>query len=107
FRRVGWVNDHLQGNLIDVLNHAAPLMLVAVGMTLVIAIRGLDISVGAVVAISAATAALLIGGSLDASAAEQVSRVPMAVAIAAALGVAAVCGLWNGLLVVTVGMQPI
>jgi simple sugar transport system permease protein len=90
-----------------VLNRAAPLMLVSIGMTLVIAIRGLDISVGAVVAISAAVAALLIGGSMTERAAEQVSRFPLGLAIAGALGAAMLCGLWNGLLVVKAGMQPI
>jgi simple sugar transport system permease protein len=104
FLRLQWVNGHLQGNLIDVLNRVAPLMLVSIGMTLVIAIRGLDISVGAVVAISAAVAALLIGGSVDADAG---SRFPLGVAIAGALGTAMLCGLWNGLLVVKAGMQPI
>ena len=107
FLRIGWVDGHLHGSLIDVLNRAAPLMLVAIGMTLVIALRGLDISVGAVVAISAAVAAVMIGGSLDPHAAEQTSRVPLGVAIAGALGVAMLCGLWNGLLVVKAGMQPI
>jgi len=107
FLRIEWVDGHLRGNLIDVLNRAAPLMLVSIGMTLVIAIRGLDISVGAVVAISAAVAALLIGGSMDATAAQQVSRFPLSVAIASALGVAMLCGFWNGLLVVKTGMQPI
>ena len=58
-------DGHLYGNLVDILNRAAPLALVSAGMTLVIAARGLDISVGAVVAITAAVAALLIGGSLN------------------------------------------
>ena len=107
FLHIGWSDGHLRGNLIDVLNRAAPLMLVSVGMTLVIATRGLDISVGAVVAISAAVAALMIGGSMDATAAEQVSRFPLGVAIVGALAVSMVCGLWNGLLVVKTGMQPI
>jgi simple sugar transport system permease protein len=80
---------------------------VSIGMTLVIAVRGLDISVGAVVAISAAVAAILIGGSMSTGDAAQVSRFPLGVAIAGALGVAALCGLWNGLLVVKAGMQPI
>jgi simple sugar transport system permease protein len=107
FLRIGWFAGHLSGNLIDVLNRAAPLMLVSIGMTLVIAVRGLDISVGAVVAISAAVAAILIGGSLSAGDAAQVSRFPLGVAIGGALGVAMLCGLWNGLLVVRAGMQPI
>ena len=108
FLAIAWRDGHLYGNLIDILNRAAPLALVATGMTLVIAARGLDISVGAVVAISAATAAVLIGGSLNLGAdAEAVSRFPLWFAITAALGIALVCGLWNGALVVGVGMQPI
>jgi simple sugar transport system permease protein len=84
-------------------------MLVSLGMTLVIATRGIDISVGATVAISAAVAAWMIGGSLvvHEGVATHVSRFPMPLAIAAALGVALLCGAWNGLLVSAVGMQPI
>src|SRR4051812_4415835 len=107
FLSLAWRDGHLYGSIIDILNRAAPLMLVSLGMTLVIAIRGLDISVGAVVAITAAVAALMIGGSLDSAGAEQVSRLPLGVAIAGALGAAVICGLWNGLLVVKTGMQPI
>lgn len=109
FWQLQWRDGHLYGSVIDILNRAAPLAVVALGMTLVIAIRGIDISVGAVVAIAAATAALLIGGTLQMQGGVQTyaSRVPMGLAIAAALGVAALCGLWNGLLVAQVGMQPI
>lgn len=107
FLHLDWVDGHLRGYPIDVLNRAAPLVLVAIGMTLVIAIRGLDISVGAVVAIAAAVAALLIGGSMDAGTGASVSRLPLAIAILGALAAAMLCGLWNGLLVVKIGMQPI
>jgi galactofuranose transport system permease protein len=96
FLALSWRDGHLYGNLIDILNRAAPLALVSAGMTLVIAARGLDISVGAVVAISAATAAIVIGSTSS-----------LMSAIAAALGVALLCGFWNGALVVGVGMQPI
>jgi galactofuranose transport system permease protein len=103
FLHLQWRDGHLYGSLIDILNRAAPLVLVSLGMTLVIATRGIDISVGATVAIAAALAAWMIGGSV----AGNVSRFPMPVAILAALGIALVCGLWNGLLVAKVGMQPI
>ena len=103
FLHLEWRDGHLYGSLIDILNRAAPLVLVSLGMTLVIATRGIDISVGAVVAIAAALAAWMIGGSI----AGNVSRFPMWLAILAALGAAAGCGLWNGLLVARVGMQPI
>ena len=104
-----WRGGHLYGSLIDILNRAAPLAVVALGMTLVIATRGIDISVGAVVAISAAVAALMIGGQLVVKDGAQtyVSRFPMWLALACALGVALLAGLWNGLLVAGVGMQPI
>jgi simple sugar transport system permease protein len=107
FLTLAWRDGHLYGNIIDILNRAAPLALVSTGMTLVIAARGLDISVGAVVAIAAAVAAVLIGGSLDLSGGESATRFPMWFALVAALGVALACGLWNGALVVGVGMQPI
>jgi len=106
FLGVAWQGGHLYGNLVDILNRAAPLMVVSMGMTLVIAVRGLDISVGAVVAIAATVAALMIGGSFSAGG-EVASRFPLWLALATALGVAAACGLWNGLLVVKAGMQPI
>jgi hypothetical protein len=50
-------DGHLYGSLVDILNRAAPLMLAALGMTLVIATRGIDISVGAVVALAGTVAA--------------------------------------------------
>ena len=96
FLALTWRDGHLYGNLIDILNRAAPLALVSAGMTLVIAARGLDISVGAVVAIAAAVAAVVIGDTSN-----------LGFAIGAALAVALLCGLWNGALVVGVGMQPI
>ncbi|MQA19795.1 ABC transporter permease [Rugamonas sp. FT103W] len=93
-------DGHLYGSLIDIANRAAPLVLAALGMTLVIATRGIDISVGAVVAISGTVAAMLIGG---ASAADT----PLALALCAAMGAALLCGAWNGVLVAGLGLQPI
>jgi len=109
FWQLQWRDGHLYGSVIDILNRAAPLALVAMGMTLVIATRGIDISVGATVAITAAVAALMIGGELVVKDGVPVhlSRFPMSLAIVAALAAAALCGLWNGLLVAKVGMQPI
>ena len=65
FFKLGIIPDpdyghHLYGNLIDIFIDGAPLMLVAIGMTLVIATGGVDLSVGAVIAISAAMGAVLI-----------------------------------------------
>ncbi len=102
-------DGHLYGALIDIINRAAPLMLAALGMTLVIATRGVDISVGAVVAISGAVAAILIGGKMVVvdGVSQYVSNVPMVWALCAAMGAALLCGAWNGLLVAGLGLQPI
>ncbi|CUH96309.1 putative membrane protein [Propionispora sp. 2/2-37] len=102
-------DGHLYGVTIDILNRAAPLMLLAIGMTLVIATRGIDISVGSVIAISGATAASLIGGHLEYIDGVQnmVANVPMPLAILAALAVSALLGMWNGFLISRVGIQAI
>jgi ribose/xylose/arabinose/galactoside ABC-type transport system permease subunit len=109
FLQIQWRAGHLYGSLIDILNRAAPLMIVSLGMTLVIATRGIDISVGAVVAIAAALAAWMIGGALVVvnGVPTHVTRFPLPLAIIGALVAALICGLWNGLLVARVGMQPI
>jgi len=99
FFRLEMKDGHLYGALVDILNRAAPLMLAALGMTLVIATRGIDISVGAVVALSGTVAAMLIGGASD--------DAPMGMALAASMGVALLCGLWNGALVAGIKLQPI
>src|SRR5436309_12098699 len=81
----------LYGVLIDVLNHGSKVMLLALGMALVIATSGVDLSVGAVMAIAGAVAAQLINNP----------AVPFPAVIAAALFAGTAAGCWNGLLVGT------
>ncbi|SEQ07034.1 ABC transporter permease [Microlunatus flavus] len=95
-------DGHLYGSLVDILKNGAPIALIALGMTLVIATRGIDLSVGAVVAIAAAVTCTWIAGSPDPTSASA-ALTGMAVAIALCL----VLGLWNGLLVSVLGIQPI
>ncbi len=80
-------NGHFYGVIIDILNRATPLMVLSIGMTLVIATKGIDISVGSVIAISGAVAASLIGGKLEYVDGVQtfVTFMPMTVAILFAL----------------------
>jgi galactofuranose transport system permease protein len=92
---------HLYGNVVDILKNSAPTMLLAIGLTLVIATKGIDISVGSIVAISAGVVAMLIGGDLHG-----VPKYPIAFAMLAAVFVATLAGMWNGMLVSRVGMQP-
>ena len=102
FFRIEIMEGHLFGNPIDILKNGAPIMLLAIGLTLVIATHGIDISVGSVVAISAGVVAMLIGGDLEGN-----PRFPIAVAMAVALLVCTAAGVWNGMLVSRIGMQPI
>jgi galactofuranose transport system permease protein len=95
-------NGHLTGSLIDILNRGAPLILISLGMTLVIATKGIDLGVGSVIAMSGAIAAMTVGPS-----ASNDSLVPLFTAIAFAIGLSMAAGLWNGLLVSRFGIQPI
>lgn len=96
FFSVKIVEGRYYGSIIDVFNRGAPVMLLAIGMSLVIATKGIDLSVGAVIAISGAVAAVLVGSGTN----------PL-LAIACAIGAGIVCGLWNGTLVAFFGIQPI
>mgnify|MGYP002711596406 CR=1 FL=1 len=58
-------NGNLYGRPIDILYRASSLIILALGMTFVIATGGIDISVGAVVAISSATCCVLLGGDIS------------------------------------------
>jgi simple sugar transport system permease protein len=95
-------DGHLYGSVIDILRLAAPLILVALGMTLVIATGGIDLSVGSVCAISGAMACLYISQQPD-----QQSLSGVLVALALGLGLALLLGTWNGVLVAVIGIQPI
>lgn len=85
------------GVLVDVLNHGARIAVVAMGMTLVIATGGVDLSVGAIAAISGALTATLI----------TTQHLPWPLAIAMALAAGLACGLWNAWLVAGLRLQPI
>jgi ribose/xylose/arabinose/galactoside ABC-type transport system permease subunit len=95
-------DGHLYGNLIDILHNGAPIALIALGMTLVIATRGIDLSVGAIVAIAGAISCNYI---VTSAAPGSPSSALIGVTIAIAAGL--VLGTWNGFLVSTVGIQPI
>ena len=112
FYKIGILDGHLYGNLIDVLNNSAPLMLVAIGMTMVIATGGVDLSVGAVIAISAAMGAVLINPALGMKLisndilTKDMTNTPLGLIVLADLVAGTLCGLWNGLLVSRGKIQP-
>jgi simple sugar transport system permease protein len=117
FFKLGIIEDstygkHLYGNLVDIFNNGAPLMLVAIGMTLVVATGGVDLSVGAVIAISAAMGAVLINPALgnqlisNEILTRNATNTPLLIIILADLLAGTLCGLWNGLLVSRGKIQP-
>lgn len=94
-------DGHLFGSIVDIFWNGAPLMVLALGMTLVIATGGVDLSVGPVIAITAAIAASLIGTKSG------VTSTPLPLVFIISLSIAAICGLWNGFLISRIGIQPI
>ena len=102
FFRLQIVDGHLYGRLIDILRNGSKYVILAIGMTMVLATGGTDISVGSVMAISGALACSIVdqrilpglGGSV-------------AAAIIVALLAGAACGFWNGFLVAKLKVQAI
>jgi simple sugar transport system permease protein len=90
-------DGHFYGSVVDVLKQASRVMIVALGMTLVIATGGVDLSVGAVIAIAGSVAAQLLVQT----------HAGLPAAILATLGVSLALGVWNGALVAWCGVQPI
>ena len=90
------IDGRLTGSLVDVLIRGTPVALLALGMAGVIATRGIDLSVGAVMAIAGAVAA-------DALA----EGAPWTTAVLYALTAGLACGLWSGMLVAFLKLQPI
>ncbi len=92
-------NGNLVGNLIDILRQAAPIMMIAIGMSLVIATGGIDLSVGSLMAVAGAVSMEFLSAAGDSFGAALA-------AIGLALVVTGILGAVNGLLVAYVGLQP-
>ena len=114
-RVVGWARDHgvyvafaalvlfnvifttnfaTTATLFNLLIQVAPVLIVSLGMALVIGTEGVDLSVGAVMALASAIVPLYLGYGW-----------PVAVLIALVVGT--IAGALNGTLVAFVGIQPI
>jgi ribose/xylose/arabinose/galactoside ABC-type transport system permease subunit len=89
-------DGHLYGSIIDIVFRASPLILASVGMTLVIATGGVDLSVGAIAALAPAVAVTVLK-----------THDVFTIALLAAIAISAVVGIWNGILVSMLGLQPI
>jgi ribose/xylose/arabinose/galactoside ABC-type transport system permease subunit len=109
-------NGDLYGRVIDIMRNASTVMVLALGMTLVIATAGIDLSVGAVMAIAASVAAIMmnpviIGLELPPDLMKfmndpNFTYSPLWEVILVTLLVAILCGVWNGVLVAHMKIQP-
>jgi len=116
FFKLEMKQGHLYGSFIDVLRNSVPIMILAIGMTLVIATGGIDISVGATMAIASSVACILINPTIIGLKLSQdisslvgnstYSFTPLWLVILVPLIVASLCGLWNGVLVTYGKIQP-
>lgn len=97
FFRLQVLDGHLYGTMIDILNQGSKVMLLAIGMTLVIATGGVDLSIGSIMAIAGAVAATLVAST----------QIPFAAVIALTLLLTTIVGTFNGMLVAYAGIQPI
>lgn len=84
-----------QSNLINVLRQISINAIIAAGMTVVIIGRGIDLSVGSLLALNGVVGAALAVGGL-----------PAGIAIAAALGLGLAMGVFNGAFVAYAGIAP-
>src|SRR5918997_4294401 len=100
-----FTNDFVSSRALNVnLTQVAPTLIVAIGMTLVIATGGIDLSVGSLMAISGSVAALIL---LSDSSLLSSNAVAIPLAFIVPVLVAGAFGLFNGGLVTRFGLQPI
>lgn len=97
FLEMGIRDGHLYGALMDILTQGSKVVLLSAGMTLVVATGGVDLSVGSVMAVSGALAALGVTQT----------TLPVSLILGGAVLGGALLGAGNGVLVTALGIQPI
>ena len=98
----------LYGNLIDIINRSSEITIIAMGMTLVIALGGTDLSVGALVAVSGAIALKFLRWDVTIyNTPGDYTVYSFALVIIVPLVVCILMGMFNGFLISKGEMQPI
>ena len=98
----------LYGNLIDILSRSAEITIIGMGMTMVIALGGTDLSVGALVAVSGALALKMLRWDVTQYPTPgDYSVMPYALVILVPLLVCLLMGAFNGILVGQLKLQAI
>lgn len=116
FFKIETREGNLFGSLINIIRNGSTVALLAIGMTFVIATGGVDLSVGAIMAIAASVAAIMmnpviIGVELPPDLMNFIydpnfTYAPLWQVIIVTLIVSAIFGLWNGFLVAYGRIQP-
>jgi inositol transport system permease protein len=93
-------------NLVNVIRQVSAIGIIGVGMTFVIITLGIDLSVGSILGLSAVVAASLAQDPTGSLVKFQGIDVPVIVAILAGLGVGALAGFTNGILIAKFRLAP-
>jgi ribose transport system permease protein len=97
-----WPDFLKRDNLINIADQIVVIAILAIGMTMVIITRGIDLSVGSLLALSAVATAWLI----ERSGAEQAGTGTMFSAGAAAIAICGMVGLFSGLMITQFSIPP-
>lgn len=98
----------LYGSLIDIVNRSAEITIIAMGMTLVIALGGTDISVGALVAVAGAFALKFLRWDVtEYPTPGDYSVYPFIVVLVVPMLICTAMGVFNGMLIGKLKLQPI
>ncbi len=101
-----WLGDpHVLSlaNLVNLLRQSTYLVIVAAAQTIVILTRGFDLSIGAMVSVSSVVTSLVLTGL---SSGDQANPAVLALGMLAGLGVGAAVGLFNGVCVAWLRVNP-
>jgi ribose/xylose/arabinose/galactoside ABC-type transport system permease subunit len=93
-------------NLLNVVRQVSPIGIIATGMTFVIIIKGIDLSVGSIVAVSAVVSSSLSQAPEAATIMYPGLHLPVIVSLLAGLAAGALLGLVNGALVAGFNIAP-
>lgn len=96
------------GSMVDIINRSSEITIIAMGMTMVIALGGTDISVGALVAVAGAFALKLLRWDVtEYPTPGDYSVYPFVLVILVPLAVCTLMGLFNGILIGKFRLEPI
>lgn len=96
------------GSIIDIINRSAEITIIAMGMTLVIALGGTDLSVGAMVAVSGAIALKFLRWDVTQYPTPgDYTIMPLVLVLVVPMVVCLLIGVFNGVLIAKVKLQPI